>query len=474
MDAPGRKSQASLEGMPGELMAMIVEASGVDNEFILDVKDASNLRQASRRIHATSFDAFAQRFFTTRKHVLSPKSLRCLEHIAQDAALSPYVRELAIGPECLHPGFIIRKILERPLRNGKWGKKFNKFEPAWRALVEQQAGFEVSNADIASLKKSLQGLHKLQKVRIDAHPDLEDEKAWCAAYGRDSILDLLGNNRFVGRPEWSEAPNGPEAQNALVNEAADVYKLHGHYARVLEAVSSIAHKPDWTLDISLNTLGLRYRKVPFDLDSRAWRTVVHRVRSVSLERTGSWFDNKVVSPAWVDRLLRDCPNLESLELNEDTNNNEHLLLRNETFANLRHLTIRQNVFRDKNVIRFLAAHAGTLESITCEDVHLLRTPSGPHAPVKAPSWHDTFEIMLDMPRLTAVKFSGLTQDLDYANIHSTTYCGDDALQNAGAELAVTLRGDEVVRVLRRAVEEKLTSYRSEAKLSLKAWFPKTE
>lgn len=56
---------------------MIVKAKGPDDQFTFDASDVGNLRLATRRPRDKIFDAFAQRFFTTRKHILSRRSLQC-------------------------------------------------------------------------------------------------------------------------------------------------------------------------------------------------------------------------------------------------------------------------------------------------------------------------------------------------------------------------------------------------------------
>jgi hypothetical protein len=49
-----QKPQGTLEGMPAEIMAMIVEATEKDGRPVLDLEDISSLRLVSRRIIDTS------------------------------------------------------------------------------------------------------------------------------------------------------------------------------------------------------------------------------------------------------------------------------------------------------------------------------------------------------------------------------------------------------------------------------------
>lgn len=82
----------------------------------------------------------------------------------QDPNLSPYVREVAIGPERINSDFKLLLYGMSPEGEAEWECDF---ELVWRALVEEQAQYEASNEDIPSLKKSLAAFDKLQKVRID-------------------------------------------------------------------------------------------------------------------------------------------------------------------------------------------------------------------------------------------------------------------------------------------------------------------
>jgi hypothetical protein len=99
--------------------------------------------------------------------------------------------------------------------------------------------------------KSLKGLEKLQKVRIDGHSLYED---WAAIWGAESVM------RQVGLFYYSKYRGGPKevfVNDDFINwgEGADSNrtKIHGHYDRVLEALSDIAEK-DWSLEISLDSL----------------------------------------------------------------------------------------------------------------------------------------------------------------------------------------------------------------------------
>jgi hypothetical protein len=128
MDFTLQKSAATLEGMPVEIMNMIVEAmvpvpavidsdsasncssdddsdSASDcssdddkahDDFILNAYNVSALRLASRTLESTTLDAFTRRFFTVRKHMLSKASITCISQIASCPKFSSVVHEVAI------------------------------------------------------------------------------------------------------------------------------------------------------------------------------------------------------------------------------------------------------------------------------------------------------------------------------------------------------------------------------------------
>ncbi|KAF2821828.1 hypothetical protein CC86DRAFT_373596 [Ophiobolus disseminans] len=76
-------------------------------------------------MHATSTDAFSQRFLASRKHMLSPHSLQCLADIAKDPVFISYVREINIGSERVNPDFEAFLYNEvHPRIEGAWSREF--------------------------------------------------------------------------------------------------------------------------------------------------------------------------------------------------------------------------------------------------------------------------------------------------------------------------------------------------------------
>jgi hypothetical protein len=90
------------------------------------------------------------------------------------------------------------------------------------------------------------------------------------------------------------------------------------------------------------------------------------------------------------------------------------LYENIRIPKLRHLTDRGGRLAYDEFPRFLADHAGTLETITLEGPLMTIYAKGPNAFMYntgiRPSWFDVFGIMLKMPHLSHLHLSGLMED----------------------------------------------------------------
>jgi hypothetical protein len=237
--------EASLEAMPVELMSMIVKATGGDSKPILSAADVSSLRLASRRTYDTSFDAFGQRFMTTRKYMLSRSSLGSLAATAADPNLGSMVREAAIGPERINT-YLDYFMRHHGFREEGRQKNFEAWEKkcgaAWRALVAEQATFEAGGEIIESLTNSFKALTNLRKVRLDGFPETPTVDAWTGACGTKSVLRQLD----MIDSAFKENPG-----RAFINEdwssgsyRARKKKFHAHYNLALQALYGIADKKD--------------------------------------------------------------------------------------------------------------------------------------------------------------------------------------------------------------------------------------
>lgn len=132
-----KKPPGALDGMPPEVLAMIVKAPENNGKPVLSLEDISDLRLVSRRIVDTSLGPCGDRLFAERKFMLSRSSLAALEVLVEDPNLDNLVRGIAIGPERINPG--LKSFLGYPftLRMAKinaaeWTRKY---EPIWRASL---------------------------------------------------------------------------------------------------------------------------------------------------------------------------------------------------------------------------------------------------------------------------------------------------------------------------------------------------
>jgi hypothetical protein len=491
--------EATLEAMPVELMSMIVKATGGDSKPILSAADVSSLRLASRRTYKTSFDAFGQRFMTTRKYMLSRSSLGSLAATAADPNLGSMVREVAIGPERINT-YLDYFMRHHGFREEGRQKNFEAWEKkcraAWRALVAEQATFEAGGEIIESLTNSFRALTNLRKVRLDGFPETPTVDAWTGACGTKSVLRQLD----MIDSAFKENPG-----RAFINEdwssgsyRARKKKFHAHYNLALQALYGTADKKDWTLDITLNGFSQLAESMPIDLHTPYWQAVRERVRSVTLISTGynHTLPDLVFDKDWLSQFLQDCSNIESLHIGDD--DNAAWVLRNFTFPKLRHLVLEDNRTMEIYLHRFLTAHANTLESITC-DHSTLEIPAPPNSSYicqvyqepgdltkvsaqRVTSWFSIFKLMHSMPRLKSVHFAHLVHHHDTTGRGTKNLKSNKTLRMRGAELLMTTEGDEVVRQLESAIDASIFNIRYQdyshtgmlETRSLKVWFPKTE
>lgn len=136
-----------LESLPIELIEMILNSTRADGEPILSESDICSLCIMNRMLQAASFDTFAKRLFTMRKHMLDQRSLATLSDIAMHPVFSVYVCEVAISPERINDSFIKDKSTEFDFENSRSsdGSVYNGCNPLsvahFRELVTNQNHF---------------------------------------------------------------------------------------------------------------------------------------------------------------------------------------------------------------------------------------------------------------------------------------------------------------------------------------------
>jgi hypothetical protein len=403
MDFTLQKPAATLEGMPVEIMNMIIEAmvpvpavidsdSASDcssdhdkahDDFILNAYDVSALRLASRTPESTTLDAFTRRFFTVRKHMLSKASITCLSQIASCPKFSSVVYEVAIGPERINSGLMMFMGVVREEYTKNWKREA---QGDWQALVDEQRAFDASGQAHSMLKNALKGFANLAHVRIDTYPDNkgDDDADWSKAWGAKSMMRKAGFALLINGDYC-----GLSARYFLLEEANGVMKLHGHYAKVLEALNAIQDK-DWTLELGFNAMNLRYEDKPFDLDSSDWQNNKSRVRALTFSSALDGKLNIIFDELWLLSLLQGCQKLESLTLRHEYSLG--YFLRRVRFSKLRFLGVRQSSLPYHAFPHFLETHKHTLASVTCEKTRLTDFSGFRSGPVDAdlynrhPTW----------------------------------------------------------------------------------------
>jgi hypothetical protein len=265
-----------MESLPAELMSMVVQATGANNEPILSGEDVVNLRLTSRHYNYHTLNVWAKRFFTTRKHMLSRRSLQCLLDNANDPILSRYVREVAIGPGRINLKLISHLDPAHPDLINAWKRDY---KSAWKKLVREHDALEASDAMESMLQEALIKFDNLQHIRVHSYPfswkykvsgeDCENGEtdcyveeeagAWTQTWGKKSILRQIGMAESRGS-DW------PEPCHVFVKGDEYGSQTHGYYDRIFQTLRGVLEK-DWTLGLDSFTLRVWYEPGPFDLTS---------------------------------------------------------------------------------------------------------------------------------------------------------------------------------------------------------------
>jgi hypothetical protein len=452
MSALGTKPKATLEGMPPEVMAMIVRATDRNDTPNLTVKDLSSLLPTSRRVRDNAFYAVWQRLFATRRYMLSRASLKNLDNNSKFGGVGLHVRQVVIGPECINSNAASLLALLPKNKKIKWTQQY---QSIWRSLVEDQAQFEANNDDISSLSESLMRLDKLENVHIDSFPFVAGAEAWRAACGSGSLLNKLGDKHLDDQYTFG-------ASRVLMNHSSNMF---GHYDRVLEALSAIADKPNWTLDISISGLSSHHMAKPINLSSHHWKMACDRVRHIRLSQTVDAINDQPFQRDWVERLMHDCSQLQSLTLDEASC---HIgTLSQSTSGDLRHVMIRGGYIGDRDLADFLKVHKNTLESIILEDICLTSI----FTPTSENNWIEKFRLMRAMPNLAFVHFSRLTSGDVWNTNHPECIDEDNDANARQVSSSATASRDAVIATLDCTIEKAIVAFDSIYHTSVQVWFP---
>jgi hypothetical protein len=471
MDFVNTKPSATLEGIPQEIMTMIINSAEKSTspyklceemtEHVLSAEDACNVRLASRRMEQTTLDSFRKRFFTCRKHMISRHSLEALWDISLHPVFGEYIREIAIGTEGVNPDFEMW-LAQEPEERALWKARFDDIH---QTMVRDQKDFEASGDAVDMLSSIFKSIHSLKHVRIDSFPeDLKEDKAWLECWGSASILRQMGYSEIEKRAR-------PRCRYALARE----YPQHRHFSVALKALLAIKDRQDWNLDVDLRTLGLSIdeSKKLFQLATQAWQESCKRIRRFVLnDSIGS--SGELLEGYWVAQVLDDCVNIETLKAKGECKFQQIFYC--QPWMTLKVLSLQKCFVQDTFFQGFLEKQSHTLEVIVCEDIHL--ACSWEAWPVqllsdeyrtKNPSWFEKFETMQTMPHLQKVILDRLYQDnLNKNLLKNYRQSRDD--EDGSLKLAVSR--DEIAQTLTRLVDEQCTvSDGSEHTVFAFVWFP---
>ncbi|CBX96001.1 hypothetical protein IAQ61_004822 [Plenodomus lingam] len=195
MTTPTPRTLSFLETLPTELIGLITDAQDSQGHN-LSKTDLGNLRLASRRMQQATFQNIAKRAHTTHKFMLSRASIQYMLEIGNDEYASPYVREIAIGPERLNPNFeaLLEDMDEKVKEH--W---LECFKPVYDKLVKEQQEFVTSGDMSRMLSEAFVKFPNLERVRLDSYPldpvgTYNDATIteWTVGWGASSLLQEIG------------------------------------------------------------------------------------------------------------------------------------------------------------------------------------------------------------------------------------------------------------------------------------------
>jgi hypothetical protein len=386
----------------------------------------------NRQFRAISFEKFAQRCFSTRKHMLDRRSLETLLEIAQHPVFSNYVHEVAIGPERINIDFLDNDCPDHD--PGSWdGKECRECCPlVVRQFIElhwNQNNYEDDDENyptlVDTLGLALQGFKKLEKVRLDSYADMEDEEGRPRAWGALQYYKLAADLEQAGYKRVHPNPSGVDIctvarddsyfeppPHILIYRGCDVKGLYLNYNLVLQALHSIREKKDWTLEMHYDFTPRRWPQYqnqdsllvlePLDVSSETWESFRHRVKVLKLAAVfeegteyQEWYEN------WVSELLESCDKVEKLIVADNHWQWEGITgsLRSPSLTSI---AIQQSRIYEAELRELLLNHTDSLEELICKDVQLeCESPFG---------WTHVLEHIKALPRLVHVELSQLYQN----------------------------------------------------------------
>jgi hypothetical protein len=190
----------------------------------------------------------------------------------------------------------------------------DKYWKVYEELLKSQQTFDSENNTIKLLAQALGNFDNLRRVRIDG---FQDSKArarvpWSAPWGAKTIYHQMGWGTFL------DARAGDIDFEDLLTDPSRSHnrQVQHHYTTVLEALNHIMERDDWYMDICMNRMRNQTCNVSesaiFDISSGGWQVCQRRIRNLSFTGIGDSRDTH-----WLKQMLSDCPNVESLAINDD-------------------------------------------------------------------------------------------------------------------------------------------------------------
>jgi hypothetical protein len=438
------KPSATLEGMPPEMMTMIL--SCVEKvpkpvwkvtyklpinhfKYIIDSDDIFSLRLTSNRIRDTTWYGFIMRYFTTRKHMLSRHSLQALLDISNHSTLRHCVRKVIIGPERVNSNLYLAFGKPRDLYDS-----WREIQGPYHDLVDEQEEFDASKEPTCMLRTIFKNFKNLNAIVIETAEENDaispkQDLDWSNSWGTKLILQKTGRDDPRNNTQ-------PSPYSVLLDSSGS--NVRKHYDIVLPALSSIDDRKNWNLHLAFLHLGLG-NKIPFDLTSPEWMIVKSRVRSIALVEHAS---KKSSDAVWVSKLLEDCRDISSLGIKLELPF-QHIFKPNH-WAGLRNLTLHDRYIQDASLWSFLAVLADKLETINFQHIEL--TSPGDTYEFNNPTWSKGFELMLSMPNLKKLELLFLRQ-VNYVDGSANCNTGMLECVPSNGSAGIILDGKDAVKEL---------------------------
>jgi hypothetical protein len=249
-----------METLPIELFEMVVNSTTNSGHPYLNAPDICNLRLVNHQLQAATFEIFAKRFFTTRKHFIDRRSLDALLQIANHSNFSDYVRVVAIGPERINNMFVANPCLKHGKISGTWDADFlGDCCPVevlqFANCVREHVNYEKSGEPTKTLENALQKFKNLEVVRLDSYVDIENEDGQPQAWGAQRYYHMAADIERAGLKKVDPIVNDCFSEvdyslpwHILIHRGLRNEGLLREYSHVTDALYRIRGRKDWILE----------------------------------------------------------------------------------------------------------------------------------------------------------------------------------------------------------------------------------